>query len=332
MKAFAIDAYKGPLTLHDVPEPVAGPGQVVIAIHASSVNPVDLKVMEGMFKLIQPYHMPLVMGHDCAGVVERVGAGVTGWAVGDEIFVRPDEYHIGCFAERLAVPADQLAPKPRNLSMEEAASIPLVAQTAWQVMVDRAQMTPGQKILIHAGSGGVGTAAIQLAKYLGLYVATTCGTRNVDLVRSLGADEVIDYTKQDFAEVLTGFDVVFDTLGGEIQEKSLRVLKPGGKIISIYGPPDAAFAREVGANWLVTQIMKLMSFKIRRKARAVGVEYSFLRLRTNGAQLAEIGKIVEEGRLKPVIDSVHGFDATPDAVARVASGRATGKVVIRGAG
>lgn len=214
--------------------------------------------------------------------------------------------------------------------MEEAAALPLVAQTAWQVMVDRAEVTPGQKILIHAGSGGVGTAAIQIAKYLGLYVATTCGTRNVDLVRSLGADEVIDYTKQDFADVLTGYDVVFDTLGGEIQEKSLQVLKPGGKLISIYGPPDAAFAKDVGASWPVTQIMKLLSFKIRRKARAAGVEYRFLRLKTNGRQLAEIGRIVEEGKLKPVIDSVHDFDKTADAVARVASGRATGKVVIRG--
>jgi NADPH:quinone reductase-like Zn-dependent oxidoreductase len=332
VKAFAIDRYKGALTLHDLPDPVPGPGEVVIAIAAASVNPLDTKLRDGEFKAILPAEMPLILGNDLAGTVVSIGAGVRRFKVGDEVFARPDKDRIGTFAERIAVAESDLALKPASLGMIEAAALPLVALTAWQVLVERGQVKAAQKVLIHAGSGGVGTIAIQLAKHLGATVATTAGTDNVDLVRSLGADVVIDYRKDDFAERLSGYDVVLNSLGPDVLEKSLSVLKPGGKLISISGPPDPAFAREIGANWIVRQLLRVLSFKIRRKAKKQGVDYSFLFMRADGAQLAEIAKLVDAGAVRPVIDRVFDFDETPAAMERVESGRSRGKVVIRIAG
>jgi len=328
MKAFAIDAYKGELSLRNVPDPVAGPGQVVVAIAAASVNPIDVKLRDGEFKAILPHRMPFILGSDLAGTVVAVGPGVDRFQIGDEVFASPNKDRIGTFAERIAIDETDLALKPPSLTMAEAAALPLVALTAWQVLVERAKLGPGQKLLVHAGSGGVGTVAIQLAKHLGATVATTAGTDNLALVKSLGADVAIDYRKEDFSEKLNGYDVVLNTLGPDILEKSLKVLKPGGRLISISGPPDAAFARSIGANVIVRLLTRLLSFKIRRKAQKRDVDYSFLFMRANGAQLADIAKLVEDGVIRPIIDSLFGFAETPEAMNRVASGRARGKVVI----
>lgn len=329
MKAFAIDKYKGDLTVREVPDPSPGPGGVVVAVAATSVNPLDVKLRDGEFKAILPAKMPLILGNDVAGTVVAVGADVRRFKVGDEVFARPDKDRIGTFAERIAIAEANLALKPASLGMTDAAALPLVALTAWQVLVERAQVKPGDKVLIHAGSGGVGTVAIQLAKHLGATVATTVGTDNIDLVKNLGADVVIDYRKGDFAKWLNGYDVVLNSLGPDVLEESLAVLRPGGKLISISGPPDPAFAREIGANWIIRLVLRLASSKIRRKARQRGVEYSFLFMRADGAQLAKIAALVDAGAIRPVIDGVFSFDETPAAMARVESGRARGKVVVQ---
>ena len=329
MKAFAINRYKGALTRRDLPDPMPGPNDVVVAIAATSVNPIDLKLRDGAFKAILPKKMPLILGGDLAGVVLAVGANVRRFKVGDEVYAHPDNDRIGTFAERIAIGEADLALKPVSLDMAHAASLPLVALTAWQVLVERAQVKPGHKVLIHAGSGGVGTIAIQLARHLGASVATTTSTGNVDLVRNLGADVIVDYRKDDFTKVLSGYDVVLNSLGPDVLEKSLSVLKPGGKLISISGPPDPAFGRQIGAGWVVRQLLGLLSSKIRNNAKKRGVDYSFLFMRADGAQLAEIAKLVDAGTIRPVIDSVFGFAETPAAMARVASGRARGKVVIQ---
>lgn len=331
MKAFIVDRYRknGALRLGEMPEPEVRDHDVLVAIHAASLNPLDAKIRDGEFKLILPYRLPLILGNDVAGVVVGVGSKVRKFKPGDEVYARPNQRRIGTFAERIAMDEADVALKPRNLSMEEAAAIPLVALTAWQVLVERAQVKKGQKVLIHAGSGGVGTFAIQLAKHLGATVATTTSAGNVDLVRSLGADVVIDYRKEDFAKVLDGYDVVLNSLGKDTLEKSLEVLKPGGKLISISGPPDLAFARESGLNWLLQQVMRLLSFGIRRKARQHGVSYSFVLMQANGEQLSGITALIESGAVRQVVDRVFPFPATNEAMDYLTMGRAKGKVVIK---
>ncbi len=329
MKAFAIDRYRGPLSPREFPDPVPGQGDVIVAIAATSVNPLDCKLREGAFKVVLPYKMPLILGNDLAGTVAAVGPGVRRFKIGDEVFARPDKGRIGTFAERIAIAEADLALKPTSLSMAEAASLPLVALTAWQVLVERAGVKRGQKVLIHAGSGGVGTVAIQLAKHLGATVATTVGTDNIKLAKSLGADVVIDYRKGNFVEQLSDYDVVLNTLGPDVLEKSLSVLKPGGKLISISGPPDPAFGVEIGANLVVRQVLCLASAKTRRNAHKRDVDYSFLFMRADGRTLAKIAKLVDAGTIRPTIDSVFGFDAVPEAMDRVASGHARGKVVVQ---
>ena len=330
MKAFLIDRYaKGAaLRLGEVPEPALRENDVLIQIQATSVNPLDAKIRDGEFKLILPYRLPLILGNDAAGVVVRVGSKVRGFKPGDEVYARPAKDRIGTFAEFIAMNEADVAAKPKNLTMEEASSMPLVALTAWQALVERAKLKKGQKVLIHAGSGGVGAIAIQLAKHSGATVATTTSTANVDLVRSLGADVVVDYKKDDFENVLQGYDVVLNSLGKDTLEKSLRVLKPGGKLISISGPPDPEFARENGSGWLLRQVMRALSFGIRRKAKRYGVSYSFLFMKPSGDQLGQIAALIEAGAIRPVIDRVFPFDKTNEALAYVETGRAKGKVVI----
>jgi NADPH:quinone reductase-like Zn-dependent oxidoreductase len=248
---------------------------------------------------------------------------------GDEVYARPPQERIGTFAERIALNQDSLALKPNNISMEEAASIPLVALTAWQVLVETAKLKKGQKVLIHAGSGGVGTIAIQLAKHLGAFVATTTSTTNVEWVKALGADVVIDYKKQNFENLLQDYDVVLNSLGADVLEKSLRILKPGGQLISISGPPTPRFAEEQGLSWPLRLVMRLLSSAIRRKARKNDVSYAFVFMRASGAQLREITALIETGKIKPVIDRAFPLDSTADALSYVEQGRAKGKVVIR---
>lgn len=276
-----------------------------------------------------PYRLPLILGNDAAGVIVKVGPKVRRFKPGDEVYARPHQNRIGTFAEFIAMNEADVAMKPKNLTMEEAASIPLVGLTAWQVLIERANLKRGQKVLIHAGSGGVGTLAIQLAKHVGATVATTASAANADLVKKLGADIVIDYKKDDLEKVLNGYDVVLNSLGRDTLEKSLSVLKPGGKLISISGPPDADFAKENGSNWFLQQVMRLLSFGIRTKAKRQRVSYSFLFMRANGHQLSEITSLIESGIIRPVIDRVFPFEATKEALTYIETGRSKGKVVVK---
>lgn len=270
----------------------------------------------------------MILGNDLAGVVVRTGAAVTRFKPGDEVYARPPESRIGTFAELIAVNENALAFKPSNLNMAEAASIPLAALTAWQVLVETAQVKKGQKVLIHAGSGGVGTLAIQLAKHLGAFVATTTSTANVEWVKALGADVVIDYKQQDFANELRDFDVVLNSLGSDVLEKSLKVLTPGGQLISLSGPPTAQFAQAQGLSWVLGQVMRLLSSGIRRKARKRGVSYAFLFMHADGRQLQHVTALIEAGVIKPVIDRSFPFESTAEALRYVDQGRAKGKVTI----
>lgn len=330
MKAFILDRYgkKQALRLGDMPEPVPGPGEVVVEVEAAGLNQLDSKIRDGAFKPILPYKTPLVLGHDLAGTVVKVGANVRRFKPGDAIYARPRDGQIGTFAERIAVKENDLALKPANLSMAEAASIPLVGLTAWQVLVERAQIKPGQKVLIHAGSGGVGTFAIQLAKHLGATVATTASAANAAMVKELGADIVIDYHSQKFEDELSGYDVVLNSLDATTLEKSLKVLKPGGKLISISGPPDPAFARAQGLNVVLRLVLRLLSGGIRRKAKRAGVDYSFLFMRADGSQLERITKLLEDRTIRPVVDRTFPFEKLNDAFAYIDTGRAKGKVVV----
>jgi NADPH:quinone reductase-like Zn-dependent oxidoreductase len=250
MKAFVVGRYgsEAGVRMREVPEPDVGEHDVLVEVRAASVNPLDAKIRDGEFKLILPYRVPFVLGHDMAGQVVRVGSAVRSFAPGDEVYARPRKDRIGTFAELIAVHEDDLALKPSTLTMVEAAALPLVALTAWQGLVERANVRPGQKVLVHAGSGGVGTIAIQLAKHLGAYVATTAGTANVTWVQGLGADVVVDYRRDDFETILRDYDVVLDSLGGETLEKSLRVLKPGGIAIGL-DPRSGPCALSAATSW-----------------------------------------------------------------------------------
>ncbi|AXI03994.1 NADP-dependent oxidoreductase [Aquirhabdus parva] len=330
MKAFIIDRYGKSAVgrISETPAPIVGAYDVLVKIHATSINPLDLKIREGAFKLILPYRLPLILGNDLAGTVVQVGAKVTRFIVGDEVYARPDDDRIGTFAELIAVRETALALKPKTLTMNDAASIPLVGLTAWQALVEKAQLKKGQKILIHAGSGGVGTFAIQLAKHLGATVATTTGTANVDWVKKLGADIVVNYKTTAFENVLHDYDVVLDTQGGKTLEQSLKVLKPGGKLISIAGAPDPQFAKDIHANWVVKIAAYLLSFSIRKKARRQNISYSFLFMKANGAQLGQITELIDQGVIRPVVDRVFAFESIAEALAYVEQGRAKGKVVV----
>lgn len=330
MKAFLIDRYGKKETGHidDVPTPALRDDDVLVRVHAASVNALDTRIRTGEFKVILPYRLPLVLGNDLAGTVERVGAGVHEFKPGDEVYARVEDDRIGTFAEFVAVKAASVARKPGNLDMMEAASLPLVALTAWQALVETARVKSGQKVFIQAGSGGVGTVAIQLAKHLGAFVATTTSTANVAWVKDLGADVVIDYRQQDFAKELRDYDVVLNSLGKDELFRSLQILRPGGHLISISGPPTPAFATARGLAWPVKQVMRLLSHRIRSKARQRGVDYTFLFMRADGDQLGEITALVESGALRPVIDRVFPFQQTENALAYVESGRTKGKVVI----
>jgi len=330
MKAFVVERYGDAVRAGDVPDPQAGAHDVLVRIHAASVNPVDLKIRNGDLKTILPFRTPFVLGNDLAGTVVAVGARVTRFAVGDEVYAHPNQNRIGTFAELIAIHQDDVAAKPATLTMEEAASIPLVGLTAWQALVERADLRPGQKILIHAGAGGVGTIAIQLAKHLGASVATTASTTKTDLVKNLGADFVIDYRQQAFETILHDYDVVLDTIGGETLDKSLRVLRPGGKVVSISGPPDPTFARDFGANPVIRLAIAALSFGIRRRARRRQVTYSYLFLKASGDQLRELTVLIDAGIIRPVVDCVFDFDQTREALAHLEQGRTrAGKVVIR---
>lgn len=331
MKAYVVEKYKknGALRLAELPDPQLQNAEVLVRVHATSINPLDSKVRDGAFKIFLPYRPPFVLGHDVAGTVVKVGPRVNRFKVGDEIYARPRDLRIGTFADFIAIHEDDVALKPGTLTMEDAASMPLVTLTAWQALVDIAKVKPGQKVFIQAGSGGVGTIAIQLAKHLGATVATTTSSKNAALVKSLGADVVIDYATQDFERVLSGYDVVLNSQDPKTLAKSLNVLKPGGHLVSISGPPDRAFAEALGLNPLLKLVVRLLSRSVRKKVKSLGVRYSFLFMRADGRQLEQIAGLIDSGVLRPVVDNIFPFNRTPQALAYVETGRAKGKVVIK---
>ncbi len=332
MKAFVVKRYskKEKMHLNEVSEPIVAENEVLVQIHSAGVNLLDSMIKWGEFKLFLPYKTPLINGHDMAGVITKVGANVKKFKIGDEVYSRVRDYNIGTFAEYISVQENDLAFKPKNITMDEASSIPLVSLTAWQALVEIANLKKGQKVFIQAGSGGVGTIAIQLAKYLGAYVATTTSAKNMALVKSLGADLIIDYKSQDFETLLNEYDVVLHSnRDPKILEKSLRILKPNGHLISLVGPPTPEFAKSIGLPWYLRLVTKLISLGVKNKAQKLKTNFVFLFMRADGHQLSEITKFIELGIIKPVIDKVFPFDQTNEALSYVETGRAKGKVVIK---
>lgn len=331
MKALTFKRYgKSPeIGFADVPRPTLKPDEMLVQVRAASVNPIDNMITTGLFKPILHFQLPAPIGSDLAGVVTEVGSRVTRFKPGDAIFANIFDLGSGAIAEFAVVPERLAVQKPDNLDFVQAASIPLVGLTSWQALKERAHLQAGQKVFIPAGSGGVGTFAIQLAKHLGAKVGTTTSTGNVELVRSLGADEIVDYKKQEFENVLRDYDVVLGTIKGDAIEKSVGILKPRGTIVSLVGPLDAAFARARRLNFILTFVFGLMSRKIMGLAKKRDVTYSFLFARPDGAQLAEIGELLKAGHILPVIDKVFPFEQAKEALTYLAQGRAKGKVVIK---
>ena len=330
MQAFAIDAYGGPerVTLHELDVPSVGPEDILIRVRAASVNPVDIKIRQGGLKRLLSLRFPLIMGSDVSGMVVACGEAVTRFELGDDVYARLEKLRIGAFAEYAVVNAAHAARKPANLSHVEAAAIPLAGLTALQALRDLGHLTAGQKVLIQAGAGGVGTLAIQLARHMGATVATTTSERNETLVRGLGAEIVVDYHRERFDECLRDYDVVLDSLGGENLERAFAILRPGGVVVSITGLPDDAFARDWGMGPIVRLALLWMNRRVRRAARQHQARYAFLFMRPDGEQLDELRHMLEAGTLRPVIDQVYPFEETREALAHVESGRARGKVVI----
>jgi NADPH:quinone reductase-like Zn-dependent oxidoreductase len=331
MRALTFKRYaKAPrFTLTEVPVPTLKPDDMLVQVHAAGLNPIDNMIPTGTFKPVLKFQLPATLGSDLAGVVTEVGSRVTRFKPGDAIFASLFDLGRGSIAEFAVVPESVAAPKPANLDFVQAASIPMVGLTSWQALKERANLRAGQKVFIPAGAGGIGTFAIQLAKHFGARVATTTSTGNIQLVTSLGADEVVDYTKQEFEKVLRGYDVVLGTLRGETIEKSMDILKPGSRIVSLIGPLDAAFARARKLNFFFAFVFGVMSRKIMRLAGKRGVSYSFLFVRPDGGQLSEIGELLESGRIRPVIDKVFPFEQAEEALEYLAQGRARGKVVVQ---
>jgi NADPH:quinone reductase-like Zn-dependent oxidoreductase len=331
MKALVLKRYGGldQVDFTDLPRPAIGPNEMLVRVHAAGLNPVDYMIPKGAFKPILKFQLPATMGSDLAGVVVEVGSLVSRFKPGDAVFASVFDLGRGSLAEFVAVPEHAAALKPQNLDFVQAASIPMVGLTSWQAFKERAQLKRGQKVFIPAGSGGIGTFAIQLAKHLGAIVGTTTSTANVELVRSLGADEVIDYKHQEFEELLHGYDAVLGTVRGDALVKALRILGPDSTVVSLIGPPDAAFARKRGMNFLMKFVFGLLSSKIIRLAKKQKARYSFLFVRPDGQQLAEIGKLLEASHIRPVIDKVFPFDQAKEGLAYLEQGRAKGKVVVQ---
>ncbi|AJH19755.1 MULTISPECIES: NADP-dependent oxidoreductase [Bacillus] len=330
MRAMVIDKYgKVPMRMTEMPTPEINQYEVLAEIHAASINPIDFKIRDGKVKLLLKYKMPLILGNDFSGVIIKVGTKVTQFKVGDEIYARPRKDKIGTFAEYIAIHEDDIALKPKNLTFEEAASIPLVGLTSYQALHDIMQLQKGQKILIHAGSGGVGTFAIQLAKIMGATVATTASEAGENLVKSLGADEIINYKKEKFEDILKNYDAVFDTLGGTTLEKSFDIIKSEGNIVSVSGMPNARFGKEFGSGFFKTLLFSLASKKLTALEKKHNAQYSFLFMKPSGDQLRIIAKYIESGQIKPIIDRIFPFEDTQKAMEYSESGRAKGKIIVK---
>lgn len=304
MKAALIQDYAAPVEIAEVDKPNPTDDSVLIEVHAASLNPIDNILRAGYMKDLMPLTFPHVMGYDVSGKVVEVGKNVQSVSVGDAVFARPNQDDAGAIAEFARVKENELAIKPANMSYTDAASVPLAGLTAWQALISKGNLQKGDKVLIHAGSGGVGTYAIQIAKHFGAYVATTTSAKNADLVQSLGADLVIDYKTQKFEEVLSDYDLVLDMLGGEAMDNSFKILKKGGALISIKGQDTDGLAEKYG------------------------VRFEWFFMSPDGKMLAELGALISDGTVKPVIDSVFTMDQASAAYDKLATGRAVGKIVI----
>ncbi|MBK8397740.1 MAG: NADP-dependent oxidoreductase [Leptospiraceae bacterium] len=333
MKASLIRKYGGNEVIEyveDFPKPVIDNDEVLIEMRAASVNPIDWKVMKGDVKIMMDYKMPHILGNDGAGVVTQIGVNVNKFKVGDEVYFRPGKKKItGTFAEFCVVNHEEAALKPKNLSFEEAAGIPLVGLTSWQALFDLGNLQKGQKVLIHAGSGGVGNIAIQLAKNAGAEVATTTSTTNIELVKSLGADVIIDYKKENFWELLKDYDLVFDTMGGKSREDSYKVLKPGGILISISGIPTPDYADKFGLNPFIKTLFYLLNIKNSSLAKKHKVNYKYLFMNASGEQLSKITKLIEDNKVKPLVDKVFPLKDVKEAFSYQQTGRVKGKIIIQ---
>lgn len=331
MKAFTFKRYgKSPeLGFDDVDFPSPGDDEILVKVYAVGLNPIDNMIPTGMFKRVLHFSLPATLGSDVSGVVVATGRRVTRFKAGDEVFASIFDRGTGSLAEFVRVPENLAALKPATLDFVQAASLPMVSLTSWQALTERAKLRAGQKVFIPAGSGGIGSFAIQLAKHLGATVGTTTSTANIDWVNRLGADEVVDYKKQEFEKVLSGYDIVLGTIRGDEIEKSTQILKPGGKIVSLIGPLDTAFARERHLNVFLRFVLGLMSRKIMQLSKKRGLTYSFLFVRPDGSQLSQIAELMDAQRIKPVIDNVFPFAETGDAFAYLARGHAKGKVVVK---
>jgi len=299
----------------------------VIAVRAASLNPLDFKIREGKVKLVLRLAPPIALGCDVAGVVTEVGSNVTQFKAGDEVYARLEKNRMGGLAERVVADARVVAHKPARASFEEAAAIPLAALTALQALRELAELKAGQRVLIHAGAGGVGSLAIQIAKILGLWVATTTSGKNADFVRSLGADEVIDYTQHAIADRVHDLDAVFDTLGGASELASLGVVRRGGVVVGVGGMPDAAFAR-THLPWFARPAVAIATTRRRRAATRAGARFVYLFMRPDGEQLAELARWIDDGKLRPIIHRSYPLAEFREAFAELERGRARGKIVV----
>lgn len=329
MKAAQINHYKQTtLTITDAPLPVVGAHDVLVKIIAASINPIDLKIMAGGIRPLLKYHMPLTLGNDFSGVITGVGAQVTAFKVGDEVYGRAPKDRIGTFAEFIAIDHTAIAFKPQNLTFTEAAAIPLVGLTSYQALHDIMQLQPGQKVFIPGGSGGIGSLAIPLAKHFGAFVATTTSPQHFDLVRSLGADKIIDYHQQNFADVLTDYDAVLDTRGGQDLQAAFKIIKPGGHVVSIAGLPNARFGKSYGSPVWKQWLFALATRPLSRLEKQTHATYDFLFMHPSGQQLTILSELLAQGTLRPIIDRVMPLDQINDALQYSHSGHATGKIVI----
>lgn len=329
MTAMTVQKYgKNPVVKTTVPMPSVGDDDVLVKVHSASINPLDFKIRNGDLKLILPFKTPLILGNDLAGVVVAVGKNVQNFAIGDKVFARTDTLRIGSFAQFIAISHANLAKMPSNLDFNQSASLPLVALTAYQAF-KQMNVKAGDTVLIHAGAGGLGSIAIQIAKILGLSVITTASGVGLELVKSLGADKIIDYKQQDFSQLLSDIDGVLDTIGGDTLERSFKVLKKGKKIISVAGMPTKAFAKAFGLSWWKQCVMGFISHKTHKTAQRYGASYEFLFMRPSGEQLTVIKNWVENGQIRPIVDKVFSFDDTQNALAYSESGRAKGKIIVQ---
>lgn len=328
MKALAIRRYKAPPEIMELPRPEPGPGDLLVRVRAAGVNPLDYKIRDGAVKVLLPFSFPLILGTDLAGDVQAIGPGVTRFEPGDAVYSRLDNDRIGAFAEYALVRESAAAKKPASLDYVQAASLPLVGLTAWQALIDLARLQPGQKVLIHAGSGGVGTFAIQLARHLGAHVATTASAKNHALMKSLGAEVAVDYKATRFEEVARNQDMVLDTQAGDTLLRSFEAVRPGGVVVTIGGRPDGRFARAWGLPLPLVWILGFLNRQVDRLAREKKVRFEYLFMHASGEQLEKISALVAQGVVRPILDRTYPLEAAAEAVSYVESGRAVGKVVL----